>query len=160
MLSIYIKLKVEIEMNNKEIKFSNTKGFRGFLLIGGLAFLIIMGYFYIGGLIKANRLKSDCTETTTGLVYTYPYSGRNSGLMEKRVGAHYEVNGRTYSVMGIDSVDHRPNEEITVHYNPGNPEDGYAGNAPYHISHLIGALSLFFGLMMIVAFFKLHAERS
>ena len=60
MLSIYIKLKVEIEMNNKEIKFSNTKGFRGFLLIGGLAFLIIMGYFYIGGLIKANRLKSDC----------------------------------------------------------------------------------------------------
>ena len=133
----------------------NSKGFWIFILILGFVFVLSMSYFFTSSIIKGSKLRTECTQSVTGEAYTYPSTGRNSSLFDQQVGARYGVDGVVYHAKGIDVVRHYPGDTVTVHYNPDNPTEAFAGNEPYHWPYVMELLCIFCGVMMIIAGIKM-----
>ncbi len=152
---IYVKGIRVIDMN-REIKmnFLANKPSQIVTLIIATLVVAVTVYFYVTGLINSNRLKAQCTETTTGEVYTYEYSGKSRGLYQS-FGARYTVDDVTYHASGSDGRGHNPGEHVQIHYDPNNHSISYAGHGPARLGEIPAFLFVFAGAMTMFACIKL-----
>ncbi len=114
----------------------NTTGAR----LSRIGILVVVAIIAVIGLIvtafihhrlsdRVDYLMTNCTEVTTGVVYTKPKSGLPF-FSENVVGSEFTLDDKHYSVAGIDDSKHDRGETVTVHYNPNRPVEGYSGVKP------------------------------
>jgi hypothetical protein len=91
--------------------------------------LVVTGTTHRRLLDRVDYLVANCTDVTTGVVYT----NAKKGLLffsQNTVGAEFTLNGKNYQAGGIDDSKHDRGDTITVHYNPNRPAESYSGVAP------------------------------
>ncbi len=91
--------------------------------------LVITGAIHRRLSERVDYLKTNCTEVTTGVVYTDAKRGLLF-LSQNTVGAEFKLNGSNYTAGGIDDSKHDRGDTVTVHYNPSRPVESYSGAAP------------------------------
>ena len=78
-----------------------------------VALLLTVSVIGIYGFQLANtfRLKSQCTKTTTGYVYTYPSTAKMKPLFYSNAGARYEYSENNTSRRAGRSGHHHPRND-------------------------------------------------
>jgi len=132
------------------------------LILVSIPLIAVSVIFTVMGINTLNRrsyLTKVCTEQAVGIVYDFKVSGAviddEDGYQDYRTYMplfEYEVNGVVYTLesdFGTKEKRFKIGQEITVYYNPENPEEGRVpedkggGSGPYL---LIGLACLLIGL--------------
>ena len=133
--------------------FEKKKGLRIVILIIALLVTIGVPTIYTVQLVRGIQLKSVCTETTTGKVYHEQGSGSHS-ILANNCSASFTVAENAYFTSGRDTVKHRLNEDVVVHYNPDDPSQAYAASSPKRMDEIMAGLIVFAGAMTTFAMIK------
>lgn len=107
---------------------------------------------------KANEQLEICTAVTDGYVTMTTSHSNKYGANHATV--RYEVDGHNYSVVKVKEGDYW-GDEVIVHYEPGNPENAYAGDAPYGKYEVLkyAITFMFFGIAGIVNSCKMKTDK-
>ncbi|MCR5804371.1 MAG: DUF3592 domain-containing protein [Clostridia bacterium] len=133
--------------------FEQKKGLRIVVLIIALLVTIGVPAIYTVQLVRGFQLKNVCTETTTGKVYHEMGSGSHS-LLANNCSASFTVDGNAYFTSGRDTVKHRLNDDVIVHYNPDDPSQAYAADSPKRMDEIFAGLFVFAGAMTTFAMIR------
>lgn len=151
------------------IRYNGNKKSNGLgILIVGI-FMIVMSVKMLSFAGKLKALEERCTEVTTGVVTNVEARRRTSGRKGHRRTYYVYLTEYIYSVDDVDinsSAFFSESErlaignEITVHYNPDDPKENYAGESTadsYPKGVLTGMLVL--GIIFVLVGFRLTVKR-